>query len=121
MSKAGPYVVAVGRLLIALLFLMSAFDKIGASEMTQREIASAGLPVPFVSYVMAIAIEGLGGGLLVLGFRTRGVALGMAIFTLATAVILHRTFADQDQVLHFLRTSRSRAACFRSSPSVPGP
>jgi putative oxidoreductase len=102
-EKAGPYFAAIGRLLIALLFLISAFGKIKAPEMTQGYIASVGLPVPFLSYVLAIAIEVLGGALLVLGFLTRGVALGMAIFTVATAATFHHTFTDQDQVLHFLK------------------
>jgi putative oxidoreductase len=86
-----------------LLFLISAFDKITAPEMTQADIASAGLPLPFLSYVMAIAIEMVGGALLALGFWTRGIALGLAIFTVATAVIFHHTFGDQNQMLHFLK------------------
>jgi putative oxidoreductase len=31
------------------------------------------------------------------------VAIGMAVFTLATAVFFHNNFADQNQMIHFLK------------------
>jgi putative oxidoreductase len=31
------------------------------------------------------------------------VAFGLAVFTLATAVLFHRNFADQNQMIHFLK------------------
>ena len=43
------------------------------------------------------------GLLLVLGFRARVVAFAMAVFVLATAVFFHRNFADQNQIIHFLK------------------
>jgi putative oxidoreductase len=41
--------------------------------------------------------------LLIFGFQTRIVASGMAVFTLATALVFHRNFADQNQMIHFLK------------------
>jgi putative oxidoreductase len=66
-----------------LVFLMSGFGKIAAPAMTEGYIASAGLPLPLVGYLIAIAVEIGGGILLVVGFPTRIVALVMAAFTLA--------------------------------------
>ena len=40
-----------------------------------------------------------------LGLRVRPVALGLAAFTLATAVFFHSNFADQNQMIHFLKNS----------------
>ena len=39
----------------------------------------------------------------VAGFRARGVAIGLAVFTLATAIFFHKNFADQNQMIHFLK------------------
>jgi putative oxidoreductase len=44
-----------------------------------------------------------GGLLLVAGYRTRFIAAVLAIFALATAVSFHNNFADQNQVIHFLK------------------
>ena len=41
--------------------------------------------------------------LLIFGFQTRIVASGMAVFSLATALVFHRNFADQNQMIHFLK------------------
>ena len=71
--------------------------------MTQAYIASAGLPFSIAAYFVAIAIEVGGGILLVLGFKTRLVALAMAIFSVAVALGFHHNFADPDQLMHFLK------------------
>jgi putative oxidoreductase len=50
-----------------------------------------------------VAVE-LGGGLLLIaGFRTRLVAAALVLFSLATAVSFHSNFADQNQMIHFLK------------------
>jgi putative oxidoreductase len=96
-------VAAVGRLLIASIYLISGLGKIAAPAMTQAYIAAAGLPLPLLAYLVAVAVEVGGGILLVLGFQTRIVALVMAAFTLATALSFHHDFADQNQMIHFLK------------------
>jgi putative oxidoreductase len=94
---------AVGRLLIAVMFILSGFGKIGAPEATQGYIASVGLPVPMLSYLLAIVVELGGGILLLIGFQTRIVSLVIAAFTFATALFFHNNFADQNQMIHFLK------------------
>src|ERR1700704_2920196 len=103
MRKDHPYVGAFGRLLIAALFLISGLGKIATPALTQGYIASAGLPFPFLAYLVAIVIEVAGGTLLILGYRTRIVAGVMAVFTVAAALGFHRDFADQNAVAHFLK------------------
>ena|SRR5579859_5069977 len=103
MSQTTHASAAFGRLLIGALFLLSGVGKLAAPLATQGFIASVGLPYPAVAYVMATAIE-IGGGLaLVLGFQTRRVALAIALFSVATAVFFHANFADQNQMIHFLK------------------
>ena len=41
--------------------------------------------------------------LLVVGYQTRIVASVMTIFAVATAVSFHHDFADQNQMIHFLK------------------
>jgi putative oxidoreductase len=103
MNPQTSFVPAFGRLLIAAIFLISGLGKIAAPAMTQGYIASVGLPAPLLAYLLAIAVEVGGGILLVIGFRTRIVALVMAIFTVAAALCFHRDFADQNQMIHFLK------------------
>src|SRR6266403_3139763 len=103
MFKDNPHVGAVGRLLIAALFLISGLGKIAAHALTQGYIASAGLPFPLLVYLVAIVIEVGGGILLILGYRSRIVASVMAVFTVAAALGFHRNFADQNAMVHFLK------------------
>jgi putative oxidoreductase len=93
----------LGRLLIGLPFLMSGLGKLTAYGATTAYIGSVGLPLAPLGWAIAVAFEIGGGLLLVLGFRARAVAFGMAVFTLATAIFFHRNFADQNQMIHFLK------------------
>ncbi|ADG12059.1 DoxX family protein [Caulobacter segnis] len=103
MSKPYDAVALAGRILIGGLFLMSGLSKLAAPGATQGYIASVGLPAPVVAFAVAAAVETLGGALLIAGVRTRLVAIGLAGFTLATAVIFHNNFADQNQMIHFMK------------------
>jgi putative oxidoreductase len=103
MTKQNDTVALVGRILIAVLFLMSGLSKLGAPAATQGFIASVGLPAPVLSYFGSMGVELIGSVLLIVGLRVRAVAAGMAVFTLLTAAFFHNHFADQDQVIHFLK------------------
>ena len=103
MSKQQDFVAVAGRVLIGVLFLLSGLSKLGAPAATQGYIASVGLPAPVIAYAVAVAVEVLGSLLLIAGVGTRFVAAGMAVFTLATALAFHNNFADQNQMIHFLK------------------
>lgn len=94
---------ALGRILIALIFLIGGLGKLAAPHTTLDYIISAGLPTPPLAYLVAVLVEVGGGVLLVLGYRTRLVALIMAFFTLATALGFHANFLDPNQMNHFLK------------------
>lgn len=103
MTRSDSYLAACGRLLMVSLFLISGASKIAAPAATQSYIASVGLPMPVLAYAAAIAVELGGGVLLLLGYRVRLVAAGMAVFTVATALCFHRNFGDQNQMIHFMK------------------
>ncbi len=97
------YLPALGRLLIAVLFVVAGLNKITAPAATQAYIASAGLPVPLLAYLVAVIVEAGGGILLIVGFQTRVVALVLAIFTLAATLGFHHNLGDQNQFVHFFK------------------
>ncbi|WP_426388962.1 DoxX family protein [Variovorax sp. R-27] len=93
----------IGRILIATLFIPAGFSKLMGFSGTVGYITSAGLPLPEIAAVIAIIVElGLGIALLV-GFKTRWVALIMAIFTVATALFFHKFWADATQNIQFFK------------------
>jgi putative oxidoreductase len=97
------YVPFAGRLLIGLPFAMSGLSKLAAIGPTTEMIRAAGLPLPPWALALSVVVELGGGLLLVAGFQARIVAAVLALFSLATAVSFHSNFADQNQMIHFLK------------------
>jgi putative oxidoreductase len=93
----------LGRILIGAPFVMSGLGKLAAYGATVGYIAAVGLPVPPLAFILAVMTE-LGGGLLLIsGYRARTVSLAMAVFCVVTAMFFHHNFADQNQMIHFLK------------------
>ena len=85
--------VALGRELIALLFVPAGISKIFGFAGTVGYISSVGLPLPALAAIGAIVVE-VGAGLALLaGYRTQVVALILAAFTLVAAVVFHNFWA----------------------------
>ena len=59
--------------------------------------------MPTVTAVVVGLIELLGGLAILVGFQTRIAAWVLAIFTIATALVAHTGWADQNQMIHFLK------------------
>jgi len=100
---ATRYLPFVGRLLIGLPFAMGGLAKLAAYGPTTAMIAAAGLPVPPLAFATAVALELGGGLLLVAGYQARLVATALAVFCFVTAFTFHSNFADQNQMIHFLK------------------
>jgi putative oxidoreductase len=103
METSNRYLPLLGRVMIGVPFVMSGLGKLMAHDATVGYIGSVGLPLPQVAWLVALLVEIGGGALLISGFRARFVALAMAVFALATAIFFHRNFADQNQMIHFLK------------------
>ncbi|UOB58063.1 DoxX family protein [Burkholderia pyrrocinia] len=93
----------VGRVLIALLFLISGLGKLAAPGATIGYISSLGLPAPTLGFLGALILELAGGGLLVAGYRVRLVAALLAVYSVVTALIFHHALGDQNQLFHFFK------------------
>jgi len=99
-TPQGNALTLAGRALIALLFVPAGLAKIGQFEGTAGYIASVGLPMPALGAVIAIVVEVVLGLMLLVGWRTRFAALGIALFTLVATVIFHAFWGiPADQVM----------------------
>jgi putative oxidoreductase len=90
-----------GRVLLASLFLLAGLNKFGAYSATAAYMSSAGVPGALLPAV--IATELLGALAIILGWKTRVAATLLAGFSLLTAFIFHNNFADQIQMVMFLK------------------
>lgn len=98
----------LGRTLLAVMFLLAGFGKIGGFAGTAAYIASKGLPLPELLAAGTIVLE-IGAGLaLLLGWKARWAALALAVFTVLASVLFHNYWAmpaDQQrmQMLMFMK------------------
>lgn len=79
----------VARILLAAIFVLSGFGKIGGFEGTAGYIASKGLPMPQVLTALTIIVELGGAILLIVGWKARWAAVAIAGYSLATAFLIH--------------------------------
>ena len=114
-----------GRLLIAALFLVAGIRKVMMFSMSVGYFTKLGFPMPEVMTVIAIAIE-IGGALaLILGWKTRGAALLLALFTVIATFMAHRFWefdaAQQaNQLNHFLKNAAIVGGLLFVAASGPG-
>lgn len=94
---------AIGRILMAAIFLVSGVGKALAPAATIGYIQSVGLPFATLGLVAAVAIEVGGGLMLALGIRTRLVAALLAAFSVVTAFVFHNAVGDQNQLIHLMK------------------
>ena len=90
-----------GRVLLASLFLISGLGKIGAYAGTAGYMSALGVPAALLPLV--IATEVLGAIAIIVGWKTRITAFLLAGFTLLAALLFHNNFADQIQMIMFLK------------------
>ena len=100
-----------GRILLALIFVFSGFNKLTHFDGTAGYMAMHGLPMAHVLLVASIAVE-LGGGLmLLLGWHARIAAAALFLFLIPTTLIFHAFWAVnpsdvmalQNQMNHFMK------------------
>lgn len=90
-----------GRVLVAHIFLLAGLQKIGNYAGTQGYMESMG--VPGVLLPLVIVAEVGGAIALIVGWQTRVAAAGLALFCMLTAVLFHMNFADNIQMIMFMK------------------
>lgn len=91
----------LGRLLLSVLFILGGLGKFGDVAGTGAYMQSMGIPSALA--LPAAAFELLAGLAILVGWQTRIVALLLAGFCVVTALIFHHNFADQVQMIMFLK------------------
>jgi putative oxidoreductase len=85
--------VVIGRILLALMFVLAGIGKLTGLEGTAGYIASKGLPAPMLLAVAVGVLELVAGVLLIIGWQARWAALALAVFTVVASVIFHNYWA----------------------------
>jgi putative oxidoreductase len=84
---------ALGRILLALIFVQAGISKLGTVASTSANMASHGIPYANLLVWGAIALELVGGLMLMAGLLARLMGFLFFFYTLTLAVIFHRYWA----------------------------
>ena len=88
-TRQQPSVLLIARILLMLLFVIFGYQKLIHFGGNVDYMKALGTPLPTVGALIAVVLEFFAGLAIMLGFFTRPIAIIMAIYTLATAIIGH--------------------------------
>lgn len=95
----------VGRVLISLLFLPAGWSKLTGFAGTVGYFGKIGVPMPEVAAVIAVVVELLVCLLFLVGFKTRLMAIILAVFTVATAFLGHAFWSVPPEMVMAQKTN----------------
>jgi len=101
----------LARVLVAALFLVSAYQSFENLGGAAAFFAWLGFPMPGVVAPAVMVFEFVAGILLVAGFQTRIVVVLFGGFTLMAAITGHTDFASANQLNHFLKNLAIVGGC----------
>lgn len=96
-------VLLVGRMFLSVIFLLSAFMKLTHFNAQVAYAESMGVPLAGMAIILAALAELIGGLAILTGFKARAGAWLLFLYMIPTTVIFHTNFADQTQMVHFLK------------------
>ena len=92
-----------GRILLALIFLLSGIDKVVHYAGTLGYMTKAGLPFPQVLLIASIVIE-IGAALAIIaGWKTRWAAAALILWMIPVTLVFHNPAAGQEAMVHFMK------------------
>jgi putative oxidoreductase len=102
------HTILIGRILLSLIFLVSAAGKLFNFNGTAGMMSAKGFPVASLFLVGALAFELLGGLSVLTGYKARLGAAALIIFLIPTTLIFHNFWAvqgmeQQMQAANFLK------------------
>jgi putative oxidoreductase len=106
--RAEFFLIVFGRILLSLLFILSALSKIGAWGPLVEQLAAKGIPYAPFFLGAALVIELIGGLTLLLGWQARLSAWLLFVYLIPTTGIMHNFWAytgeeQQVQLVNFLK------------------
>ncbi len=118
MERAGPYLIAIGRVLLSIIFIQAGWNKIFGYAGTAQHMEAAGVPGMLLPLVILVE---LGGGLLILlGLFTRWAALALAGFCVLAALLFHFVPGDTMQMISFIKNIAITGGLLVLAGSGPG-
>ncbi len=93
----------IGRILLAVIFILAGAGKFGDIAGTAGYITSVGLPAGTLLAWGAAIFEVVAGLAILAGFQTRIVSYLLVAFCVVSGAIFHNNFADQTQMIMFLK------------------
>ena len=93
MNKYQPWGLLLGRLLLAYIFVMNGYAKIGGFAGTAKYMASKGMPLIEPLLVGTIIIELVGGLMLAVGWKARWVAWAFFLWLIPVTLVFHGYWA----------------------------
>lgn len=100
-SQLSAYAMPLGRVLIAVIFIMAGLGKFMDPASSAGYMSAFG--VPTLLLWPAAVLELLGGVFIFVGSQTRITALLLAGFTVLAALIFHTDFANQVETIMFMK------------------
>jgi putative oxidoreductase len=89
-----------GRILLALMFILSGFGKITGYDGTAAYMASKGMPMVGLLLPLTILTELGGGILLAIGYKARWAAFALAGFSILAGLVFHDFWNVTDAAQH---------------------
>ena len=111
LSAYNDIAILVARIFVAVLFLIAAYNKLKGLGGSTAYFTKLGVPAPSLAAPIVAAFELAAGIMLLVGFKTRLVALALAIFVIIAALLAHTNFADGNQLNHFLKNLAIAGGC----------
>jgi putative oxidoreductase len=107
-DSARQYAPVVGRIMIAIVFLSSAYGKLTGFEATAAAMAARGMGMTHVLLTAAIAIELVASVMLIVGWYTRWAALALVVFLTTATLYFHNYWTyppeqQRNQRNHFMK------------------
>ena len=111
LSAYNDIALLLARILIAILFLIASYNKFKGLGGSTAYFTKLGVPGASIMAPLAAAFELAMGILLLVGFKTRLVALAIGVFVIIAALLAHTNFADGNQLNHFLKNFAIVGGC----------
>ena len=94
-----------GRILLALIFLLSGIDKVVHHAATMGYMTKVGLPFPQALLIASIVIE-IGAALAIIaGWKTRWAAAALVLWMIPVTLVFHNPGGGQEQMAHFMKNA----------------
>ena len=92
-----------GRVLIALIFLLSGIDKFVHYAQTLGYMHKAGLPFPELLLIASGIIETAAALAILAGWKTRWAAAALVLWMIPVTWVFHNPSGGQEQIAHFMK------------------